>query len=163
MSTYYSTVVFTLFCLFCSAVLTISDSQPFSGFVSNFDDNTAIDKALDALNEIQVSGDGGMMLYLTFPNIYHRECKGTVNTFEISREEFRNALIDVMSKNNRTLNEEERSKLATTASLPLEWYTIKACGSTTEVSIFKKGEVPPQKGTWIITEIFGVSDLLINW
>jgi hypothetical protein len=164
-------MVFTLFCYSCFIAPNLPGSEFSESFLQgnsqsfrfNLKNDTTADEALDALNEIQVSGDGGMMLYMTFPNIYHKECKGAVSTFEISRKEFHDALIDVMIKNNRTLTELERSQLAATASLPSELYIVKACGATTESLELNKGEIPPRKGTWIITEIFGVSDLLINW
>lgn len=122
-----------------------------------------IDNAMDALNEIQVSGDGKMMLYLTFPNIYHDECIGVVSTIKISREEFHDALIEVMSKNNQRITGTGRDSLASVASKPLGYYTLKTCGSTTKYMKSMKGAVPTRQGTWIIPEIFGVSDLLINW
>jgi hypothetical protein len=122
-----------------------------------------IDKAMNAFTEIQVNGDGRMMLYLTFPNIDHRECYGEVSTFEISREEFHDALLDIMSKNNHRITDLERSKLAAVASLPSALYKVTTCGSTTELSESNSGETPPRKGTWIIPAIFGRSDLLINW
>ncbi len=124
---------------------------------------TDIDKAMNALNEIQVNGDGNMMLYLTYPNIPHNECVGVVSTFEISREEFHDALIEVMSKNNRKFMELKRASLASVASKPLGYYTLTTCGSTTKSMELVKGAIPPRQGTWIIPEIFGVSDLLINW
>lgn len=164
-------MVFALFCFSCSMAPNPPNSEFSEGFLQgnsqslnfNLEGDTIIDEAMDALNEIQVSGDGGMMLYLTFPNIHHKECKGAVSYFEISRKEFHDVLIDVMIKNNRTLTDLERSKLAATASLPSELFMIKTCGATTEPLELNKGEIPPKKGTWIITEIFGVSDLIINW
>ena len=121
--------------------------------------DTIVNQALDALNEIQVSGNGGMMLYLTFPNISHSECSGEVANYEISREEFQDVLLSVMNENNRHLNKDEKLALATLASRPWEEYKITTCGVGDTDS---KG-LPPRKGTWIITAIFGRSDLIINW
>ncbi|BDS11504.1 hypothetical protein [Aureispira anguillae] len=162
---FYSILIFSIFCFSysidsnsCGGELSESfvqdDSQSFG---INFENDTIIDEAMDALNTIQITGDGGMKLYLTFPNIHHNECQGVVRISEISQEEFRDALLEVMAENNLTLTEHERSKIAATASKPRGIYTVKTCGSTTE------GETPRRKGTWIIMAIFGRSDLLINW
>ncbi len=168
----FSILLLGLLLFSCSNAQNSSDNEVDNKFGQNDslvaafelkDNRTDIDKAMDALNDIQVSGDGGLMLYLTFPNIYHRECTGAISTFEISREELHDALLEVMNKNNRTLTNLERSSLASLASKPWSLYTVKTCGSTTESSELNQGKTPPRKGTWIITEIFGVSDLLINW
>jgi hypothetical protein len=123
------------------------------------DNDSTVNQALDALNEIQISGNGGMMLYLTFPNISHKECVGEVAHYEITREEFQDALMAVMKENNRHLSNDEKIELATIASQPWEQYKVTACGAGDSNS---KG-LAPRKGTWIITAIFGTSDLLINW
>jgi len=127
------------------------------------DHRTDIDKALSALTEIQVNGDGYMMLYLTFPNIYHAECTGTVSTFKISKAAFRDALLEVMRKNNSRLTELQQASLSSIVSKPLDSYTLTACGSTCKSMELTEGAIPPRKGTWIFSAIFGVSDLLINW
>lgn len=117
---------------------------------------------MGALNTIQITGDGKMMLYLTFPNINHQECLGEVSTYQISKKELHDALLDVMAKNNLTLSEKKRLRLAAAASGPGKFYTVKTCGLITEASASTQG-VSQRKGTWIITAIFGRSDLLINW
>ncbi len=121
--------------------------------------DSTIDQALDALTEIQRSGNGGMMLYLTFPNISHEECVGEVAHYDLSQEEFKDALLAVMNKNNRHLNNDEKMELAALASLPLKQYKIIVCGAGDNS---KKG-LAPREGRWIVTAIFGASDLIINW
>lgn len=127
------------------------------------DNRSATDKAMDAFNEIQVNGDGGMMLYLTFPNITHKECQGDVHTYDISDQEFRSALTQVMIQNNHKFSPSKRTQLATFGSQPWAYYTVTTCGSVNDSSKVTNDNLPPRQGTWIITEIFGVSDLLINW
>ena len=165
-------IVFGLLSFSCSEVQPISNNeqgqiaqqQDSNGYSFDFvDPDGDIDDALHALTEIQVNGDGGMMLYLTFPNISHRECSGAVSTFEITRKEFHDALMDVMNKNNTIFSDKKRAELAKTALKPADHYTVKTCGATTESIELTDGEIPPRKGTWVISEIFGVSDLLINW
>lgn len=142
-----------------SSYLVQEETHPTDSQKSTID----VDMAMEALNTIQLTGDGGMTLYLTFPDIHHNECQGEVSTYEISQEEFRDALLEVMAKNNQTLTDLVRSRLASTASQPLNLYRVKTCGSTTEPLATTEGQIPLHKGTWIITAIFGRSDLLINW
>lgn len=123
------------------------------------DNDSTVNQALDALTEIQRSGNGGMMLYLTFPNISHKECVGKVAHYKISREEFQDALMAVMEESNRHLSNDEKIELATIASQPWQQYKVTVCGAGDSNS---KG-LAPRKGTWIITAIFDTSDLLINW
>ena len=107
----YLVLIFAIFCLSCSndsnypdGEITESFEQDYSrNFGFSFDNDTIIDEAMEALNTIQITGDGKMMLYLTFPNIDHQECQGEVSSYEISKEELHDALIDVMAKNNLTL------------------------------------------------------------
>jgi hypothetical protein len=127
------------------------------------DNKSITDKALDALNEIQVNGDGGMMLYLTFPNISHKECKGDESTFEITEKQFHDALISVMLNNNHKFTVAKRSQIAKLASQPWANYTVTVCGGSTDTTQLINDTLPIHQGTWIIREIFGESDLLINW
>ena len=167
----YLVLIFAIFFLSCSndsnypdGEITESFEQDYSrNFGFSFDNDTIIDEAMEALNTIQITGDGKMMLYLTFPNIDHQECQGEVSSYEISKEELHDALIDVMAKNNLTLTKKKRFRLAAAASSPRELYTVQTCVSTTEPLASTEGKIPLRKGTWIITAIFGRSDLLINW
>lgn len=121
------------------------------------------DQALDALNEIQVHGDGKMMLYMTFPNIHHSECVGEAESIEISSAEFKSALLKVMSINNTGISPERQLELAILASKPDTSYMVNICGANQASIIESSNVTAPMSGTWIISEIFGASDLLINW
>ena len=167
----YSILIFAISSLSCSNdskhpedEIAESFQQDYSrNFGFNFENDTIIDEAMGALNTIQITGDGKMMLYLTFPNIDHQECQGEVSSYEISKEELHDALLDVMARNNLTLSKQKRFRLASIASSPLELYTVKTCGLTTEPLAANEGQIPLRKQTWIITAIFGRNDLLINW
>jgi hypothetical protein len=134
-----------------------------AGIIEFKDNRSATEKAMDAFNEIQVNGDGGIMLYLTFPNITHKECQGDIHSYDISAQEFRSALTQVMIQNNHKFSPSKRTQLATLGSQPWAYYTVITCGSMTDSSKVANDSLPPRQGTWIITEIFGMSDLLINW
>lgn len=121
------------------------------------------DQALDALNEIQVNGDGKMMLYMTFPNIHHSECVGEIESIEISKAEFKSSLLKVMSVNNTGLSPERQLELASIASKPDSTYRVNICGANHVSNSGSSSITAPMSGTWIIREIFGTSDLLINW
>lgn len=121
------------------------------------------DMALDALNELQVNGDGKMMLYMTFPNIHHSECVGEVELMKISRAEFKEALLKVMSINNIGISAERQLELATLASKPDSTYMVNICGADHINNNDSSSVTAPMSGTWIISAIFGTSDLLINW
>lgn len=130
---------------------------------NQIEEDTVITNALDALTEIQVSGNGGMMLYLTFPFIAHKECTGGVGFYEISQAEFQDVLMDVMKQNNRHLSDSEKRKLAAAASCPMKKYKLKYCAGSGQKVDVNASKFPPRKGTWVFTAIFGASDLLINW
>lgn len=145
-----------LFNLSCSNAQSVSNTE---SNVEYHDLRSDKEKALDALTHIQVTGDGKMMLYLTFPNISHQECQGTVHEYEISQAEFQNALLEVMKSNNLKFSDAERTSTAARAAHPEKRYRIKACGLDEKTA---NGN-PPRKGTWIIPAIFGESDVVINW
>lgn len=90
----YSILIFAIFCFSCSNGFNQSDNETTEGFHQdyprNFDykleNDTIIDEAMEALNTIQISGDGKMMLYLTFPNIHHQECQSELSIYQISKK-----------------------------------------------------------------------------
>ena len=125
------------------------------------DNRTDQERALDALDKIQVSGGGN--LYSTFPNIWHRECQGLVDAFKISNEEFEDALIELLGGNYGNLSAREREYLASTSSKAQEEYEVTTCGSTLANTDTTENAAPPRKGTWIIPAILDQRDLIIIW
>ncbi|MFT5778519.1 MAG: hypothetical protein ACI837_001475 [Crocinitomicaceae bacterium] len=116
-------------------------------------------KALDALDEIQISG---WHLYSTFPNLEH-DCQGDITSFKITKEQFEDALLKLLNQYYLDMPEEERIELATIASKAQEEYTIKTCTAASRVLIVEGSVNPPQSGMWIFQSLLNQRDLIIKW
>jgi hypothetical protein len=169
---FYFTAIFLLGLLVCSCsnAQDSSDNQTDVKFETKdsvahafklVDNRTDEEKALDALDDIQVSGGG--KLYSTFPNISHQECKGTINNYEISNEEFEDALLELLEKNYHNMSINERTYLASVSSKAQEEYKVSVCGSTILDADATKNMGPPRNGTWIFPAILDQRDLIIIW
>lgn len=117
------------------------------------------EKALDALDKIQVSG---WQLYSTFPSLNH-DCQGINSSFRITQAQFHDALLDLLNQYYLDLPEEERIELASTASKAQDKYIVRTCGATTEKLIMEESVAPPRKGRWIFRSLLAQRDLVINW
>ena len=159
--------LFTLGSLFCSCSDAQYNSESHNVEQFNLDDTTKIkfefrsteDTALDALVKIQLSG---WNLYSTFPYLSH-DCQGPVSTFKISKEEFEDALLDLLSQYYGNLSANERTYLASAAVKAQDAYIVTTCGSTTESLDMEGSIAPPRKGMWIFQAILDQRDLVFKW
>ena len=125
------------------------------------DNKSEQEKALDALNDIQMSGGG--KLYSTFANIAHSECRGAIENYAISNAEFENALLELLDENYRDLSKEQREYLASTSAKAQKEYQLTTCGSTDPLTDTTMSSEPPRNGTWIFPAILDQRDLTIIW
>ncbi len=116
------------------------------------------EKALDALDQIQISG---WHLYSTFPNLEH-ECLGNSKSFKISQIQFEDALLHLLNLFYLDLPEEDRRTLASEASKAQEEYSVKTC-AIFESLILEKSSDPPRTGMWIFQSLLDQRDLIIKW
>ncbi len=117
------------------------------------------EQALDALDKIQISG---WKLYSTFPNQNHY-CENHINTFKITKIEFKAALLQLLNQHYTEMTKEERTELATLASEAQKEYTVQTCSTTSETSVLETSEIPPRKGMWIFQALLSQRDLIIKW
>jgi|SaaInlStandDraft_1057018.scaffolds.fasta_scaffold12707_2 hypothetical protein len=165
----FSKILLVLFIYSCSNVKDSPDSKSNEKFVTSdsvantfkiIDNRTDEEKALDALDKIQVSGRN---LYSTFPNIDHIECRGTINNYEISKEEFKDALVELLDKNYQNLSSSERNYFASNSSKSQEKYKLTIYNSTITVTDTTINSEPPRNGTWLFPAILDQRDLIIIW
>lgn len=125
------------------------------------DNKTEQDKAMDALNEIQVSGGG--KLYSTFANIAHSECKGAIEKYVISSLEFEAALLELLNKNYPHLPIDQRQHLASTSAKAQKEYSLTICGTTTSSKDTMITSQAPRQGTWIFPAVLEQRDVVVVW
>lgn len=121
--------------------------------------NEPEEKALDALDKIQLSG---WHLYSTFPNLEH-DCYGTNNSFKITPKQFEDALLYLLNQHYLNIPKEERIELASVASKAQEEYLVRTCGATSEGLILEESAEPPRYGMWIFQSFLNQRDLVIQW
>lgn len=124
-------------------------------------DKTDQKKAMDALNEIQLSGGG--KLYSTFANIAHRECTGAIKEYVISSTAFETALLELLNKNYQHLPVEQRKYLASIAAQAQAEYPLTVCGATSFLKDTTTNSKPPYRGTWIFPAILEQRDVVVVW
>lgn len=154
----------------CSNAQDSSDSQTNNQFniedsvVKNFeltDDRTEQEKALDALNEIQMSGSG--KLYSTFANITHSECEGAIKNYVISSVELETVLLELLDEYCPNLSSDQRSYLASTSAKAQGEYELTTCGSIVLLTDTTINPKLPHNGTWIFPAVLDQRDVIIVW
>ena len=121
--------------------------------------NEAEERALDALDTIQISGS---QFYATFPEHEH-DCHGNISSYIITSEEFEDALIDLLNQHCLDMPKEKGADLAFRAAKAQEEYIVRTCGSASKLLILEELEAPPKSGMWIFPSLLGQRDLVIQW
>lgn len=121
--------------------------------------NESEEKALDALDRIQISGH---QLYSTFPNYSHNR-QGIISSFKISQTEFEEALLQLLNQFYLNITKEERIKLASIASKAQEAYNLETRISASEPLVSEYTEAPLKRGMWIFKSLLNQRDLIIKW
>ena len=121
--------------------------------------NETEETALDALDTIQISGS---QLYSTFPEHEH-DCHGNISSYIITRDEFEDALIDLLNQHYLDMPKEKGADLAFRAAKAQEEYIVRTCGSASKLLILEELEAPPKSGMWIFPSLLDQRDLVIQW
>ncbi len=158
-----------LVCFSCSlSNEKVEKGQESSGFVSpkaiqNSDPlqelTTAQQSAFDALNTIQRQGKH---LYSTFSGIHHN-CFPPDTTFVISQSELLVALEILLERHYVNIEAEQRAKLAYTSVLAQEEYLVLQCNGHSNGTMNDKRKNIPTSGSWILPEILGRRDVIMEW
>ena len=139
------------------------DSQPGNAapYVAPLEELSQVqDAAFNALNILQTSTDERNRLYSTFAGIYH-PCFPADTSFTISRATLLNAMEKFVAKHCTNMPVEKRNELAAQAVLAQEEYLVLFCnGNATNVN-YDAGL--PLKGTWVLPNILGHRDVLLEW
>ena len=122
--------------------------------------NVEQQSAFDALDELQVSGDGSNRLYSTFTNNYHPFYPPDTSV-TITRSELLNALSSFLKRHYKTFSLEERNKLAETAVLAQSQYKMFLCNANSPHLDYEEGI--PQKGVWVLPNVLGHRDVILEW
>jgi len=115
--------------------------------------------AFDALNSIQRQGKH---LYSTFSGIHH-ECFAPDTTFVISQSELLVALEILLERYYTNIDVEQRDKLANESVLAQEEYLVVECSRNSNEIMNDKSKNIPNSGSWILPEILGRRDVIIEW
>lgn len=118
------------------------------------------ESALDALNMLQINTDEKNRLYSTFANI-NQPCYPPDTNFVISRSEFQIAMSQFLTMHCTNLTKKEREELATASVLAQEEYTVLHCNSNSSNLNYKNGL--PMSGIWIMPNVLGRRDVLLEW
>ena len=121
---------------------------------------TAQQLAFDALDELQMSGDGSNRLYSTFTNHYQPFYPPDTSVV-ISRSEFQTAMSSFLKKHYGNLSLEERERFAETTALAQEEYKVFHC-SVNSSSLNYKIELP-RSGVWVMPNVLGHRDVVLEW
>ena len=116
--------------------------------------------ALDALNTLQVSTDEMNRLYSTFAGI-DQPCYPPDTSLTISRSELLIAMKQFVTINCKNLTIEERDELATQSVLAQNEYTVSLCLDNSGPITYENGT--PMKGTWVLPNVLGRRDVIIQW
>jgi hypothetical protein len=115
--------------------------------------------AFDALNSIQVQGKH---LYSTFSGIHH-DCSPPDTSFVISQAELLIAMKTLLERHYTHIKAEQRSKLANESVLAQEEYVVLQCNGYSNGTVDDEIKYIPNFGTWILPEILGRRDVIIEW
>jgi len=121
---------------------------------------TAQQAALDALDELQVSGDGSNRLYGTYNNQYHPFYPPDTNFF-ISKEEFLMALSSFLQEHYSLLSAEDQSRLVAASAQAQEEYKVLLCEAEADYTVHESGL--PMKGVWVLPNVLGRRDVVLVW
>lgn len=158
-----------LVCFSCSlSNEKVGQRQESSGFVSlnavqNSDSLPKLtikqQSAFDALNSIQRQGKH---LYSTFAGIHH-DCFPPDTTFVVSQSELLVALEILLGRYYTNLEAEQRVELANKSVLAQEEYLVLQCNGQSNGTMYDKSKNVPNSGSWILPEILGRRDVIIEW
>ena len=116
--------------------------------------------SFDALNSIQVNGEH---LYSTFSGVPH-DCSSPPDTsFIISRDEFQDALEELLRRYYSNLSSEKQAELASIAVLAQEEYSVLQCNDYSVETIQNGKQIFPMAGSWILPKVLGRRDIIIKW
>ncbi len=164
-------ITFCLLLICLSCLLSnekVGQGEESTGFVSlnaiqNSDSlqelTTEQQSAFDALNSIQRQGKH---LYSTFSGIHH-DCFPPDTTFAISQSELLVALEILLERYYTNIEQEQRSKLANKSVLAQEEYLVLQCNGQSNGTMYDKSKNIPNSGSWILPEILGRRDVIIEW
>jgi len=115
--------------------------------------------AFNALNSIQVQG---IYLYSTFSGIRHN-CLPPDTSFVISQAELLVAIETLLERHYTHIKAEQRAKLANESVLAQEEYLVLQCKGYSNGTMYDKSKNIPNSGSWILPEILGRRDVVIEW
>jgi len=118
------------------------------------------EEALDALDQIQMSGGG--YLYSTFPGIDHRFLPEDTS-FTITSEELHIAIDGLLEKYYDHIPIEKRNELSRKASLVDKEYLVLGCYGFHKEPFKNVSEEVPISGKWILPEVLSLRDVVIFW
>jgi hypothetical protein len=111
--------------------------------------------AFDALNAIQVQGKN---LYSTFPGISH-SCPSKGTDLVLTRNELSIALNELLKRHYNHITPSERASLVTQIILIQDEYNVVPCSCV--MNTLSNGF--PDSGTWILPQVLGRRDIVIEW
>lgn len=116
--------------------------------------------AFDALNELQMGTDEMNRIYSTFAGVT-QPCYPPDSSFTLSQKEFLIAMNYFVNENCKYKTREERESLANAVVLVQEEYSILHCqDNPTQI---KNIDGLPMYGIWVLPNLLGRRDLLIEW
>ena len=116
--------------------------------------------ALDAFNTLQTSTDEINHLYSTFANSAH-SCSPAETSFSVTQSQLAVYMTEFVSRHCQNLQEDIRNKLAETAVLAQDTYTVLYCNNHPSNEKYKNGL--PLSGTWVLPNIVGQRDVVLIW
>lgn len=119
-----------------------------------------INKAFDALNQLQVQSNGH--LYSTFPGIKQPCCEPDT-VFYISNVELESAIHQIISQYSTDLSDREIRELAMKGASSQNQYLVHQCSGSDFNKVRDSFIVVPTRGTWVLPEVQGKRDILLDW
>jgi len=118
------------------------------------------DSALDALTTIQVSTDTKNRLYTTFANIY-RPCYPADTSVIMTQSEMLKVMTIFVSDHCKSFTVEQQQELANISVRAQAEYQVLHCSGNPGNKNYDNGI--PMTGKWIIPNILGRIDLVLEW
>ncbi len=116
--------------------------------------------AFDALNVLQTSTDEMNRLYSTFPDII-QPFYPPDTTVRISREELMDAMQQFVGTHCTALPEQKQMELIAASVEAQEQYDVLWCKGKGTDPKFEEGI--PRAGVWVLPNILGRRDLVLEW
>lgn len=138
------------------------DSLPSNSRVINaFKELTPTQQAaFDALDTLQISSDEMSRMYSTFAGI-KQQCYPPDTSLTISQAELLLAMKQFVTSNYKNLSAEKREELAAKSVLAQEAYTVLLCINPSVPVTYENGA--PMTGTWVMPNVLGRRDVVIEW